>query len=165
MKESVSSVGLQTLHMYCRPLKMAFSKAAGSKPIEAYYVSYVEMGARPRTKLEVIFRGLLKIPCKTAHHKAWIPRHEMDGQDSGRRLIGQTGRKGERGLLPLGIEEVLDVENRFEVSMRQLDRQEIPFGQIKHEPGRRLDRAIFSQVSDSEVGHLYLRGEALRPSQ
>src|SRR5215510_15060643 len=118
MKESVSSVGLQALHMYCRPLKMESNKAAGSKPIEAYYVSYVEMGARPRTKIEVIFRGLLKIPCETAHNKAGIPRHEMDVLDSGRRLTGQAGRERKGGLFPFGIEEILDVENRFEVSLR-----------------------------------------------
>ena len=90
--------------MYCRPLKMASSKAAGSKPIEAYYVSYVEMGARPRTKIEVIFRGLLKIPCETAHNKARIPRNEMDILNASRRFARQTGGKRKRGLFPLGIE-------------------------------------------------------------
>ena len=57
------------------------------------------MGARPRTKIEVIFRGLLKIPCETAHNKARIPRHEMDILDPARGLIGQTGCEGKDSLL------------------------------------------------------------------
>ena len=68
--------------------------------------------------------------------------------------LGRRDAEGKRGLLPVGIEEVLDEKKGLKAPMRELDRQLISFGQIKDEPRWRFDRTILRQVPDSEVGHL-----------
>ena len=131
----------------------------------SFPVGYVEDAFETRTQLEVVFSGLLKVPGNAAHEESWIPRHEVDVLNSASRLVGQTRCERKRGLLPIGIEKVLDEEKGLKAPMRELDRQLIPFGQIKVEPRWCFDRTILCQGPDSEIGHLQLRGEPFRPSQ
>ena len=51
-----------------------------------------------------------------------------------RRFVSQARFKGENGLFPFRVEEVLNEEKRLEASMRQFDGDLIPFGKIEVDP-------------------------------
>ena len=91
---------------------MVSGKAAGSGTFEAYLCSYVENGARPRTKPETISKGLLEVPGETAHEEPRITRHEMNIIDAGC-LVPQSRFKEECRLFPFRVEHVLDEEKRL----------------------------------------------------
>jgi hypothetical protein len=74
---------------------------------EAYVVQYAAERHLTRTQLQGVFSGRLEVPGEAAHEKSRITGHEMNSVDACR-FVAQTRFEIESGLLPLGVEEILN---------------------------------------------------------